>query len=153
MRLAGVSPRAGAGGGAGSRSGSRRWGCWQRGPSEDPARTQRGSPQDAPRGLGAGALLRAHLVPLAQVLARRLLHGVLGEWPQAGPGGSGRTHSLVRPHEEPGVGGWGLGSVQTCLPQGADRSAQLGSRPTLLGNQEILAARAQPEFQPPGGEP
>lgn len=37
------------------------------------------SAQDAPRGLRAGALLRALLLPLAQVLARRLLHCVLGE--------------------------------------------------------------------------
>lgn len=35
--------------------------------------------QDAPRGLGAGALLRAPLLPVAQVLAGHLLHGVLGE--------------------------------------------------------------------------
>ena len=38
-----------------------------------------GAPQDAPRRLGAGALLRAPLLSLAQVLARHLLHGVLGE--------------------------------------------------------------------------
>lgn len=50
------------------------------------ARDRAGSPaprapraQDAPRGLGAGALLRAPLLPLAQVFARHLLHSVLGE--------------------------------------------------------------------------
>jgi hypothetical protein len=38
-----------------------------------------GSDQDAPWGLRAGALLRALLLPLAQVLTHHLLHSVLGE--------------------------------------------------------------------------
>lgn len=60
--------RAAAGGGARSQGPSRI--------APEPGAT---SAQDAPRGLRAGALLRAPLLPLAQILARHLLHSVLGE--------------------------------------------------------------------------
>lgn len=49
------------------------------GPSPGAREPCTGCAQDAPRGLGAGALLRALFLPLAQVLARHLLHSVLGK--------------------------------------------------------------------------
>lgn len=69
--VAGRAARLAAAGGAAHREGPNSGAPEPRSPAD--------SIQDAPRGLGAGALLRAPLLPLAQVLAGHLLHGVLGE--------------------------------------------------------------------------
>ena len=56
------------------------------------------------------------------------------------PGWEGENALPCSPTRCAGGGECGLGWVQTCLLQGGGRSAQLDSRPTFLGNQEILAA-------------